>query len=178
MSVEEEVCRVEGCESARKPGRQGRCSTHYWRDYRASRRDELNANYKAWAKKRGSRRKYMTDEQKLQERLRGAMYRARDMGVEVCEFTIRDFRRMEARQDGRCAYCRKKSKWLQMDHVIPLIRGGRHSAGNLVLACADCNKSKSAMLPMRWRMYKEKGWLQEEPPPAAPEPQVWDQEPF
>lgn len=164
------------CPKEAAPGRQGRCSTHYWRDYRASRRDELNANYKAWAKRRGPRRALMSDEQKLEHRLRGAMYRARDIGAEVFEFTTRDFRRMVARQRGRCGYCGKrpsKAEWLQMDHIIPLIRGGSHSVGNIVLACAECNKAKAAMLVMRWRMTKEKGRLAEAPPKS-----VWDQDPF
>lgn len=175
------ACEREDCGKEAAPGRQGRCSTHYWRDYRASRRDELSANYKAWAKKRGPRRQYMTEEQKLEHRLKGAMYRARDSGAEVFEFTTRDFRRLVARQQGKCAYCPKvpaNPNWLQLDHVTPLLRGGRHSAGNLVLACADCNKSKSAMLISRWRMYKEKGWLPEAPGVPVTEEEVWNQEPF
>jgi 5-methylcytosine-specific restriction endonuclease McrA len=29
-----------------------------------------------------------------------------------------------------------------MDHVVPLIRGGRSTKGNLVAACKECNSRK------------------------------------
>lgn len=83
--TKEETCVRDQCENPRKPGRQGRCSTHYWRDYRGSRREELDANYKAWAKARGPRRKLMTPEQKLADRLWNAARRARSLGARVYE---------------------------------------------------------------------------------------------
>lgn len=152
MAAKEETCRVDGCESAPKPGRQGRCSTHYWRDYRASRRDELNANYKAWAKKRGPRRKLMTPDQKLADRLWNAARRARSLGAEVLDVSVRDVRRLEHRLRNRCAYCDKKAEaTLHLEHIIPLFQGGRHSIGNLTLACEDCNKAKGAQMLTEWR---------------------------
>jgi len=156
------ICgREEGdstCTKEAAPGRQGRCSTHYWRDYRASRRDELNANYKAWAKKRGPRRALMTEDQKLAARLSDAAGRARSYGVEVLEFTVRDYRRMERRQRSMCAYCHKRSKSvLHLDHILPLFLGGRHSVGNLILACEDCNKLKAAMFLSQWQKARKTG---------------------
>ena len=50
---------------------------------------------------------------------------------------------------GRCAYCGAPSE--HIDHVTPLARGGRHSIGNLVGACAACNLSKSKKLLAEWR---------------------------
>lgn len=35
----------------------------------------------------------------------------------------------------------------QVDHVIPLARGGRHAVPNLCCACARCNNRKHAKLP-------------------------------
>lgn len=49
-----------------------------------------------------------------------------------------------------CAYCGKPSQHL--DHVIPLSRGGSHSIGNLVQACASCNTSKNNKFIMEWRI--------------------------
>lgn len=68
----------------------------------------------------------------------------------VFEFTSRDWRRMCARSGGRCFYCGHLAP-LTMDHVIPITRGGRHSAGNLVPACARCNSSKKDRLIIEWR---------------------------
>jgi 5-methylcytosine-specific restriction endonuclease McrA len=33
-----------------------------------------------------------------------------------------------------------------MDHLVPLIRGGRSNKGNLVPACKDCNNRKQNKL--------------------------------
>lgn len=50
---------------------------------------------------------------------------------------------------GLCAYCGGKAD--TMDHVIPLSRGGEHSASNLVPACKPCNFSKHNKTPEEWR---------------------------
>jgi 5-methylcytosine-specific restriction endonuclease McrA len=34
-----------------------------------------------------------------------------------------------------------------VDHVMPLARGGKHTASNLAIACARCNLSKNAKMP-------------------------------
>lgn len=46
---------------------------------------------------------------------------------------------------SKCAYC-GSSENVQLEHVIPLKRGGKHSLDNLVLACKPCNISKNAKL--------------------------------
>lgn len=43
-----------------------------------------------------------------------------------------------------CAYCLKPFKKLTMDHVVPLARGGSHTAENIVPACQSCNSAKHA----------------------------------
>lgn len=50
-----------------------------------------------------------------------------------------------------CFYCGSKVS-IQLDHVIPIARGGRHSIGNLVAACAKCNNQKKARYIMEWRL--------------------------
>ena len=34
-----------------------------------------------------------------------------------------------------------------LDHVYPVARGGAHVPGNIVAACAPCNRMKGDMLP-------------------------------
>jgi 5-methylcytosine-specific restriction endonuclease McrA len=41
----------------------------------------------------------------------------------------------------RCYYCKVKTR-LTMDHVIPLSKGGKHTASNIVPACGPCNSRK------------------------------------
>jgi len=53
---------------------------------------------------------------------------------------------------GACHYCRRQvgAKALTMDHLVPLIRGGRSVRGNTVPACKDCNSKKQSLLPWEW----------------------------
>jgi 5-methylcytosine-specific restriction endonuclease McrA len=52
------------------------------------------------------------------------------------------------RRDGfRCVYCGRGEPdgiKLHLDHLVPVVRGGRNELDNLVTACADCNLGKSA----------------------------------
>jgi 5-methylcytosine-specific restriction endonuclease McrA len=38
------------------------------------------------------------------------------------------------------------------DHIVPLVRGGRHSIGNLQPLCRTCNSSKHDKLMIEWRV--------------------------
>ena len=56
------------------------------------------------------------------------------------------------RDKHTCQYCGKKgigrnSVPLNIDHVIPRIRGGTDIVTNLVTACVDCNQEKGNVLP-------------------------------
>ncbi len=59
------------------------------------------------------------------------------------------------RSSGVCHYCEKKVKptELTMDHLVPIVRGGRTTHGNVVPACKDCNNKKKYLLPMEWEEY-------------------------
>lgn len=48
------------------------------------------------------------------------------------------------RAAGICHYCGKKfpAPALTMDHVVPIVRGGKSTKGNIVAACKDCNNKK------------------------------------
>ncbi|MGA1846598.1 HNH endonuclease [Deferribacter abyssi] len=59
---------------------------------------------------------------------------------------------------GICHYCGKKvdPKELTMDHIVPIIRGGKSTKGNVVPACKECNNKKKYMLPIEWDEYLKK----------------------
>ena len=44
------------------------------------------------------------------------------------------------RDDHTCAYCGQPGN--QIDHVIPISKGGEDHETNMVVACATCNASK------------------------------------
>jgi 5-methylcytosine-specific restriction endonuclease McrA len=51
-------------------------------------------------------------------------------------FLIIELIAMRVEQDGICAYCQHRyhPRSLTIDHVIPILQGGRHEATNIVLA--------------------------------------------
>ncbi|MBN1228011.1 MAG: HNH endonuclease [Deltaproteobacteria bacterium] len=57
--------------------------------------------------------------------------------------------------DGRCYYCGRifDKAELTMDHIVPLVRGGKSTKGNIVPACKECNNKKKYLLPMEWDEY-------------------------
>lgn len=83
---------------------------------------------------------------------RSALRRARFLGnpgsVGVSE---RDWFRLIRRYRGGCAYCGNLAARIEMDHIVPLSRGGRHAIGNVLPACQECNRSKKAMLLVVWK---------------------------
>ena len=68
----------------------------------------------------------------------------------------RELRRSEwwkrRRAAGVCYYCQRRvlPAELTMDHLIPLVRGGKSTKGNLVPACKECNSKKKYTLPWEW----------------------------
>lgn len=63
-----------------------------------------------------------------------------------------DWVRLLNRFSHRCAYCGDSPEVLHMDHVVPLAKGGRHSIGNVLPACPDCNLTKNATYLYEWKL--------------------------
>jgi 5-methylcytosine-specific restriction endonuclease McrA len=61
-------------------------------------------------------------------------------GYEVKEYLL-------LRYGHKCVYCRGKSgdPVLEIDHVVPVSRGGSNRVSNLVIACQTCNRKKGSM---------------------------------
>ena len=62
------------------------------------------------------------------------------------------------RESGLCHFCGGKfpPRELTMEHIVPLVRGGKSTKGNLVPACKECNSKKKYLLPMEWEEYLKK----------------------
>ncbi len=61
------------------------------------------------------------------------------------------------RSSGLCHYCGRPvpPRELTMDHVVPLIRGGKTVKSNVVPCCRECNARKKYLLPVEWGQYLE-----------------------
>ena len=73
--------------------------------------------------------------------------RARKNGAAINDFTADQWREMKQLFHGRCAYCGKKAR-LTQDHILPLSKGGNHTANNIVPACQSCNSKKGTGGPL------------------------------
>ena len=71
-------------------------------------------------------------------------YKARKTNA-LGKHTAEEIEAMTRDQGGLCAYCEiPLFGSFQVDHMIPLSRGGHNDWSNLAIVCACCNKSKSA----------------------------------
>ena len=48
------------------------------------------------------------------------------------------------RDNFRCQYCGRKAPnvELEVDHIVPKVKGGTNSSNNLITSCVDCNRGK------------------------------------
>ncbi|MCX6125536.1 MAG: HNH endonuclease signature motif containing protein [Proteobacteria bacterium] len=55
-----------------------------------------------------------------------------------------------------CHYCQVSLTKLEatMDHVVPLVHGGKSTKGNIVIACKPCNNAKKDRLLMDWDTFR------------------------
>lgn len=117
----------------------------YARQYHRLHPEATAANSKEW---REANRTYL----QVRERNRKAWKINNPGSVGVSE---RDWVRLCRRYHYCCAYCgQKPERTIQMDHIIPLSKGGRHAIGNVLPACGRCNLTKNAALLIVWRYRK------------------------
>lgn len=113
--------------------------------YGKANRGKLNEYQRAWQK---------ANRQKVREYVRA--YRAQKRNQLGHVSPGLEARLMEA-QKGRCLECRRrftKARPDELDHIIPLAKGGLHDDGNLQLLCRSCNRSKNARDPVEWAQSK------------------------
>ena len=77
--------------------------------------------------------------------------RAREAGAPG-EYRYAEVLKQYRRQGSVCAYCTETVVGLpEPEHVLPLSRGGRNDASNLVAACRQCNTDKGDLTLDEWR---------------------------
>lgn len=64
-------------------------------------------------------------------------------------------RQIHDRQGGLCAYCgrHRNIKYMTVDHIIPLSKGGTDDIDNLQCTCKMCNYLKGDMLPSEFTAF-------------------------
>lgn len=119
--------------------------------YREENLDTVRARFADWESKNPQ---HTTDwARRNREAAREQVRRRRARLREVPTFlvTARDIRRLVARHDYSCAYCRNVlGDSYHIDHIVPVSRGGSNGIGNLAPACPTCNTSKFNRLLVEW----------------------------
>lgn len=74
--------------------------------------------------------------------------RARVLYQLLEEISAQDITVQHNCQKGRCYYCLSElGGCYELDHFVPLRRGGRNTKENIVIACPSCNSSKGDKPP-------------------------------
>jgi 5-methylcytosine-specific restriction endonuclease McrA len=160
--------RCRRCGQTDRVPSDGRCRACY-RRYRRANSSQVNAWNRASNERRG-RRVPTPEERELANSAQRAAYAAdgerrraqsREWLRAHPEYNRLNFQRYRARLKGvaatlteaewrgiltffghACAYCLRTDRPLTQDHVIPVSRGGEHTAENVVPACLSCNAKK------------------------------------
>lgn len=88
--------------------------------------------------------------QRPKRRIRNTYKKALERGSNGT-FTLNEWGRRLIEYDGRCAYCQDPDATVEIEHVIPLGRGGTNRIANVVPACRACNEDKHTRTPQEWR---------------------------
>ena len=100
--------------------------------------------------KAGIERYNQTDRGKNAHRVTSSKRRAKKRNAEGF-YTNDDIEVQYRSQSGKCWHCGKQLKGkYEVDHLIPLDKGGTNWPNNIVCACRKCNRSKGAKLTIEW----------------------------
>lgn len=125
------------------------------RAYDAAHKAKASERSRKWYERHPGRRLSLSRVWRGLNRMRAraafTKHQALQRGAAISDFTAEQWAAMKAAYGHCCAYCHKPSKRLEQDHVLPLSRGGNHTASNIVPACRTCNASKHDKTPEEWR---------------------------
>ena len=67
----------------------------------------------------------------------------------------------ELLRKGVCHYCggNFSPEELTMDHIVPVVRGGKSTRGNVVACCKECNNKKKYLTPVEMILMAEEAKL-------------------
>lgn len=65
-------------------------------------------------------------------------------------FTLSEWGARLRQYSRRCAYCQDPDQFVEIEHVIPLCRGGANRITNVVPSCRACNIEKHTLTAAEW----------------------------
>lgn len=131
----------------------------YWRNKEAFLLKASIGYYKHREKRRNKAKEWRSNNPEAnsvyRQRRRARMKNAKG------DHSSNDIKHLYEQQEGKCGYCGISIYWVvkrdvQIDHVVPISRGGSNSADNLVICCGICNASKHNKTLDEWLPIR--GW--------------------
>lgn len=111
--------------------------------------ERARAKCREWCERNKERRKQYKRDNAMRYRAAWQRRRARVKSAEGV-WGPADIKKILIHQDGRCAYCSDLlGPDFQVDHVIPLAKGGSNWPSNLAVACPACNRKKNVRTDMK-----------------------------
>lgn len=116
------------------------------REYHYAHRDERREAYNDWRERNREHVAEYQERYNNENHVRKAAYTQRRRAVIAGVSVIEEFNRAAIieRDGSTCYLCGKelKPRQVTLDHVVPLSRGGSHTADNLRVCCLSCNRKK------------------------------------
>ena len=121
--------------------------------YREENREKLRIAYRLFheehKEERNAKASLRHAENPEPKRFAASLRKKRIKNATINDLTLAQWKEIKAAYGHRCMYCpptcwrcRDKKHKLTMDHIIPLSKGGNHTASNIVPACHSCNSKK------------------------------------
>lgn len=135
--------------------RAGRCPSvarlvmreqhRYWRNHPEARAD----HHRKWMRASWWLR-YQTDpDLRMYVREKSRRRKAQEMGLIAVAIPPAAIRQRFNGFGNRCAYCGSNG-YMELEHVVPISKGGAHDISNIVPACHGCNASKRTRPMEEW----------------------------
>lgn len=117
----------------------------------AERRDHATENMRRWRERNPERARELSNRQYESNKVR-VRHRVRERRLKLKisgDHTAQDILDLWESQKRKCVFCLKGIQWgkFEVDHHVPLSRGGSNDRSNLRLLHPRCNRSKGARDP-------------------------------